>query len=168
MCPVCGVSVYFYSNEFGSRVYFDEVGPPWPKHPCTDNSQFRGTAEVHDGYSVAPVTYPDTVRRRMLAEGSFPPLANSAQPTAYKAFMVVETWPTESGTRIHLKKLYEESALDEWETSARVSMKPGQVVFIQAGWLSYLDAGPLMVARFPVHRIRIKLFFQRLRAKFDR
>lgn len=36
-CPVCGQTVYFYANNFGSRVYFDELGPPWTKHPCTDN-----------------------------------------------------------------------------------------------------------------------------------
>jgi hypothetical protein len=36
-CPVCGASVYFYANQNGSRVFFDDVGPPWPKHPCTDN-----------------------------------------------------------------------------------------------------------------------------------
>lgn len=36
-CPVCGAEVFFYSNEFGSRVYFDDLGPPWPKHPCTDD-----------------------------------------------------------------------------------------------------------------------------------
>ena len=35
-CPVCGAAVFFYQNKFGSRVYFDELGPPWPKHPCTD------------------------------------------------------------------------------------------------------------------------------------
>lgn len=35
-CPVCGASVFYYQNQFGSRVYFDELGPPWPKHPCTD------------------------------------------------------------------------------------------------------------------------------------
>lgn len=40
-CPVCGASVFFYQNEFGSRVYFDELGPPWPKHPCTDQSHGR-------------------------------------------------------------------------------------------------------------------------------
>lgn len=40
-CPVCGAEVFFYSNELGSRVYFDDLGPPWPKHPCTDN----GTAD---------------------------------------------------------------------------------------------------------------------------
>lgn len=35
-CPVCGASVFYYQNEHGSRVFFDELGPPWPKHPCTD------------------------------------------------------------------------------------------------------------------------------------
>lgn len=36
-CPVCSKPVFFYSNQYGSRVYFDDLGPPWPKHPCTDN-----------------------------------------------------------------------------------------------------------------------------------
>jgi hypothetical protein len=36
-CPVCGESVFYYCNEHGSSVFFDELGPPWPKHPCTDN-----------------------------------------------------------------------------------------------------------------------------------
>ncbi|MBN9008076.1 MAG: hypothetical protein J0H40_22015 [Rhizobiales bacterium] len=35
-CPVCGDGVFFYANEHGSRVFFDDLGPPWPKHPCTD------------------------------------------------------------------------------------------------------------------------------------
>ncbi|MBY0562512.1 hypothetical protein [Hyphomicrobium sp.] len=35
-CPVCGDPVFYYQNAFGSRVFFDELGPPWPKHPCTD------------------------------------------------------------------------------------------------------------------------------------
>lgn len=38
-CPVCGASVFFYANQSGSRVYFDDLGHPWPKHPCTDNPQ---------------------------------------------------------------------------------------------------------------------------------
>lgn len=36
-CPVCRDPVYFYSNQHGSRVFFDDLGPPWPKHGCTDN-----------------------------------------------------------------------------------------------------------------------------------
>ncbi|WP_165734776.1 hypothetical protein [Pseudoalteromonas sp. C8] len=37
-CPVCGKPVYFYQSEFDGRVFFDELGPPWSKHPCTDSS----------------------------------------------------------------------------------------------------------------------------------
>ena len=37
-CPVCSSPVFYYENKHGSRVFFDDLGPPWPKHPCTDNS----------------------------------------------------------------------------------------------------------------------------------
>jgi hypothetical protein len=40
-CPVCGAAVYFYQSPFGGRVFFDDLGPPWPKHACTDSSQSR-------------------------------------------------------------------------------------------------------------------------------
>ncbi len=35
-CPVCGAPVFFYQSSNGGRVFFDELGPPWPKHPCTN------------------------------------------------------------------------------------------------------------------------------------
>lgn len=34
-CPVCGEPVYYYESPNGGQVYFDELGSPWPKHPCT-------------------------------------------------------------------------------------------------------------------------------------
>ena len=34
-CPVCRAPVFYYQNEHGSKVYFDVLGPPWDKHPCT-------------------------------------------------------------------------------------------------------------------------------------
>lgn len=37
-CPVCGAQVFFYQSQDGGRVFFDHLGKPWPKHPCTDNS----------------------------------------------------------------------------------------------------------------------------------
>lgn len=37
-CPVCGAHVFYYQSTSGGRVYFDELGPPWSKHPCTDNA----------------------------------------------------------------------------------------------------------------------------------
>lgn len=36
-CPVCKKPVFFYRSPHGGRVFFDDVGWPWPKHPCTDN-----------------------------------------------------------------------------------------------------------------------------------
>lgn len=38
-CPVCGEIVFFYQAPSGGRVFFDNLGPPWPKHPCTDNNR---------------------------------------------------------------------------------------------------------------------------------
>ena len=40
-CPVCGESVWYYENRHGSRVYFDALGRPWPKHKCTDSSHLK-------------------------------------------------------------------------------------------------------------------------------
>ena len=54
-CPVCNDPVFYYQNEFGSRVYFDELGPPWPKHPCTDNGAYRTSG----GDSASGVHSPD-------------------------------------------------------------------------------------------------------------
>jgi len=36
-CPVCGALVFYYVSPDGGRVFFDELGPPWPKHSCTDH-----------------------------------------------------------------------------------------------------------------------------------
>ncbi|WP_297810236.1 hypothetical protein [uncultured Methylophaga sp.] len=39
-CPVCREPVFYYQNEFGSKVFFDELGPPWSKHWCTSSGLF--------------------------------------------------------------------------------------------------------------------------------
>ena len=38
-CPICGDAVFLYQSEHGGRAFFDELGPPWPKHPCTDRAR---------------------------------------------------------------------------------------------------------------------------------
>ena len=46
-CPVCGDRVFYYKNTHGSSVFFDELGPPWPKHPCTDaNGRYGNFSSV--------------------------------------------------------------------------------------------------------------------------
>jgi hypothetical protein len=41
-CPLCGACVFFRTNGNGDVVFFDEFGPPWPRHPClTSQNQNR-------------------------------------------------------------------------------------------------------------------------------
>jgi hypothetical protein len=47
-CPVCGADVYFYQSPYGGRVFFDELGPPWPKHPCTSSDEPSVRRTVRD------------------------------------------------------------------------------------------------------------------------
>ena len=42
-CPQCGKKVFFYQNDSGSKVYFDHLGPPWPKHPCLSGGACEAT-----------------------------------------------------------------------------------------------------------------------------
>jgi adenine-specific DNA-methyltransferase len=41
-CRYCGASVFYYENEHGSKVFFDELGWPWPKHSCPGNPHNAG------------------------------------------------------------------------------------------------------------------------------
>lgn len=44
-CWWCGVSVYFHRDENGGCVLFDELGKPWPVHPCWEENKYeQGTA----------------------------------------------------------------------------------------------------------------------------
>ena len=45
LCPACGALVYFYRSPYNGRVFFDELGWPWPKHGCTDRGYEPRRAE---------------------------------------------------------------------------------------------------------------------------
>ena len=49
-CPLCGKSVFFYQSPNGGRVFFDDLGPPWPKHPCTDSSNYINNYIPNNNY----------------------------------------------------------------------------------------------------------------------
>lgn len=40
-CPTCRSRVFYYESPFGGKVYFDHMGPPWPRHPCMDLHQAK-------------------------------------------------------------------------------------------------------------------------------
>jgi hypothetical protein len=41
-CPRCQDPVYFVRPLNGGALWLDEMGPPWPKHPCMDDAAERG------------------------------------------------------------------------------------------------------------------------------
>ncbi len=36
-CPSCSKKVFFFSCDHGSKVFFDELGYPWPVHDCHES-----------------------------------------------------------------------------------------------------------------------------------
>ena len=56
-CPVCGAAVFFYQSDRGGRVFFDELGPPWPKHPCTNNISQPGRLPATSSLADQPTPY---------------------------------------------------------------------------------------------------------------
>lgn len=75
-CPACGAAVYFYEASDGGRAFFDEIGPPWPKHPCTDILWKRGLGRPWVGrlsesfYTTKDWSVIDHVCLKSLASGS--------------------------------------------------------------------------------------------------
>ena len=43
-CPVCGANVFFVVCPNGGRVFFQALGVPWDKHPCTSNDPIAQSA----------------------------------------------------------------------------------------------------------------------------
>lgn len=92
-CPVCGASVFFYQSPNGGRVFFDELGPPWPKHPCTDQRA-----------PVAPrvSTRPDKLRRpTWLAEGWTPVIIQNSRMSGQWHVVPIEIL----ARRVHIEVL---------------------------------------------------------------
>lgn len=46
-CPTCATPVYFFMCNCGCKVFFDELGPPWPLHDC-DTSWTRNLKKTTD------------------------------------------------------------------------------------------------------------------------
>jgi hypothetical protein len=80
-CPVCGAGVIFYQSPEGGRVFFDPpIGPPWPKHPCTDRRA--------GGRSVSLNSTAAAERLRALEEEGWEPFVVTATAPEYSTTTV--------------------------------------------------------------------------------
>jgi hypothetical protein len=69
-CERCDKDCFYYENEFGSKVFFDELGPPWPKHDCIERQQRRPKSPYRwelDGYEPCVIykALPDVKLQRL-------------------------------------------------------------------------------------------------------
>jgi hypothetical protein len=152
-CPVCGAAVFFYQNAAGSRVFFDELGPPWPKHPCTDNSGNGRRRNRTNQERLAP--YPrDTEEaksiERWLEHAGLSPLEDFHSKYGLSPWVAyVLEGPLKQGKQkvLVLRKLSEPRAASKRVyvlVKQRLSgVGRGDIVFYYKGWLSYLDADHL-------------------------
>ena len=61
-CPECSEDVFFFMCNCGCKVFFDDLGPPWPDHDCdtswtrrlkrTTDETGRITVELSEGITV--------------------------------------------------------------------------------------------------------------------
>jgi len=58
-CRFCGERVYYFTCDHNCRVFFDDLGPPWPVHNCTE----RWIAEL------GPDTFGQLMAWRMMEPG---------------------------------------------------------------------------------------------------
>lgn len=91
-CPECNALVFFYQSPYGGRVYFDELGPPWPKHPCTSNVP------------------PSTIRRNIL-EMTPPQIEYQWQKEGWKPFACMDVRTTDTHNRTYIHGIFPDAGL---------------------------------------------------------
>ncbi len=174
-CPVCGAEVYFYANAQGSRVYFDEMGPPWPKHPCMVSLFPRAPGRGGLQGPESPMTYQfrdgrqqaasgDLFTRRYRSDDSFRE-RYGVHPS--EGWIVLGTWPLNDGTMLHLHRAYQWDPPVAWWTSARVNLSVGTLVFIKGKMLTFIAPESLEVVTAEVrlsHRLPRPPLLARIRA----
>ena len=144
-CPVCGQGVYYYQNSFGSRVYFDDLGPPWPKHPCTDRN-FQ--AEPLAG----PSRFPPKPRPRghkieivealeLLGDGPRSQTTKAGIPLTWQCLEIVEVKAANDLIEICAKTLETLEQKKVWlqVESDALELRDGDVVSACATHLSIVD-----------------------------
>ncbi|MCY1139795.1 hypothetical protein OWR29_17480 [Actinoplanes sp. Pm04-4] len=136
-CPVCGASVYFYANEYGSRVYFDELGPPWPKHPCTAGETKQaprpGTAPMR-----MPVPVPSAPAAISGAFGAKPGLVFALR-SPQAPLIASGCWLQPEGSILHVHPPDQPWKVSVWQSPYGLAIAPGDCVYLRNGWVSYFD-----------------------------
>jgi len=160
-CPECGAPVFYYQNEFGSRVFFDELGPPWPKHPCTD----QGTTPSSIG---SGPTLRDSTERALISElltmsnldqSNLDPRSNFKRrygTNPWRPYQVKGRYPTRSRTLAVLEAADGDEILLKFVAVRRLpqTVTRDTLVFIHRGRLAYFDTSKMEPREFRLKTLR--------------
>ena len=160
-CPVCGQPVFFYQNQSGSRVYFDELGPPWPKHPCTDNADYAralksSTVAVVQPSVRLPSKLPLIAAWRDLAGIDTPYIFSTKYGTSqWSAWRQAARFRGSPGALLVLDSVDTILTRRQYFSVSRLpkSLTAQAIVFVYRGWLTYFDNAALKPVEIEVQRL---------------
>jgi hypothetical protein len=163
-CPVCGASVFFYRNTYGSRVFFDDLGPPWPKHPCTDNGRYLNprpssaklgpaSPALRRSEEISAIRFWLGRAERDLAE-RFKAVHHQA---AWPWVRIVERleWGLHALLAVRIGRLDQEGERDAilLVSEPEEALVPGAIAFLKGTRLSYFDPSTASAAETKAERI---------------
>lgn len=160
-CPVCGASVYFYSNSHGSKVYFDDLGPPWPKHPCMDRRGETASTTFVPGLS--------QVFSSSGARSDALPLLSQVRDVLpavreRREYLITYLWPVQGGLKLRLRPANgPRGAWSCWFSAAHLNLQAGDGVFLadpfgRSATLSYVDQEELRPVNVLVQRTETSFY----------
>ncbi len=167
VCPECGADVFFYQNIHGSRVFFDELGPPWPKHPCMDIPLNRRSRRAVQEVTPEPRGGRDVMRIRQGRANS-----GTGNQFRYKhsyGFSYRAPWIVAGRYKSKPNVLIALVAADDRDKrlfvstrSAKSSLKRGTLIFSKKGKLSYFDVNAMAAVDLNHSRLSSKSFLSQL------
>lgn len=162
-CPVCGQQVFFYGNQHGSRVYFDELGDPWPKHPCMDQSDHDGDVDYDELEPVAragrDVGRVELLRRSVGLIHFARRHYGGYGANYYFPWIVLQRFKVRNGVLLGAMNLSDRERVSFFSLkSAKGSLKRAAIVFPKKGTLSYFDPASMEVIKVKYKRISSKDF----------
>ena len=83
-CPSCGGSVFFFQCDCESKVFFNELGPPWPIHDC-ESSWARSRPRTRDSSGAITVEISPGITVRRVPERRVPDNFSIASDTVSRA-----------------------------------------------------------------------------------